>query len=37
MGPKNLLVKKKNVLKMVDFSQPVNYIIVDLVIFDTPY
>ena len=36
MGPKSLLVKKKHVLKMVDFSKPVNYIMVDLVIFDTP-
>ena len=36
MGPKSLLMKKNHVFKMVDFSKPVNYIMVDLVIFDTP-
>ena len=36
MGPKRVLVKSKHVLKMVDFWKPVNYIMVDLVIFDTP-
>ncbi|KNZ50741.1 hypothetical protein VP01_4262g2 [Puccinia sorghi] len=32
-----LLVKNKHVLEGVEFWKPVNYIIVDLVIFDTPY
>ena len=37
MGPKSLLVNNKHVLKKVYFWKPVNYIMVNLVIFDNPY
>ncbi|KNZ47770.1 hypothetical protein VP01_615g1 [Puccinia sorghi] len=36
MGPKRLLVKNKHVLKREDFMKPINYVMVDLVIFDPP-
>ena len=36
MGPKILLGNNKHFLKRVDFWKPVNYIMVDWVIFDNP-
>jgi hypothetical protein len=36
MGPQRGKMKKNHVLKKVSFSKPVNLIMVDLVIFDTP-
>jgi hypothetical protein len=37
LDPKWWLINNQQVLKMVDFWKPVNYISVDLPIFDTPY
>jgi hypothetical protein len=37
MDPKQWLMSNQNDLKMVDFWKPVNYMSVDLPIFDTPY
>jgi hypothetical protein len=37
LHPKWCLMSIQQVLKMVDFGKPVNYISVDLPIFDTPY